>query len=389
MDEVRKLLDSLMGQSRDADLMEAKKNKGKNFTQDNVCKFYLLGFCPQWELANSKLTTKRNLGQCCKVHSEAMKQEFEEHPEKEKYQAEYERSFLPFLEGQVREADAWVTRERANAQKAEATAREKTTVQTMPANVKEQITQLEADMNKMMASAEELAENGDIEGSKFKVVLAEEIKNKVKEIETKHPSYTVTLKEEWVCEVCGTRTEAVTENNETRFAAHFQGKVHVGYAKIRDWVKELRKKQRDGDDGAASTVTGAGIVAFDAGAAHEAGTETVIAADAEAAAGKTATERSGDVARAAQENRPSLQVTVPLPQAAWRLVVAEATARRRNVVQGAVRGVVAVVIAIENGGAVRSTAVAVGLEVAVNAVVDTCDAAATFPPSVMQCLAAT
>lgn len=248
MDEARKLLDSLMGQARDVDLNEAKKNKGKNFTQDKVCKHFLLGFCPQWELANSKLTTKRNLGECCKVHSEAMKREFEEHPEKEKYQAEYERAFLPFLEGQVREADAWVARERANAQKAEATAREKTTVQTMPANVKEQIVQLEADMNKMMASAEELAESGDIEGSKFKVVLAEEIKNKVKEIEAKHPSYTVTLKEEWVCEVCGTRTEAVTENNETRFAAHFQGKVHVGYAKIREWVKELRKKQRDADE---------------------------------------------------------------------------------------------------------------------------------------------
>jgi len=248
MDEARKMLDSLMGQSRNVDLNEAKKNKGKNFTQDRVCKFFLLGFCPQYELANSKLTTKRNLGECTKVHSEAMKKEFEEHPEKEKYQAEYERSFLPFLEGQVREADAWVARERANAQKAEATAREKTTVQTMPANVKEQITQLEADMNKMMASAEELAESGDIEGSKFKVVLAEEIKNKVKEIEAKHPSYTVTLKEEWVCEVCGTRTEAVTENNETRFAAHFQGKVHVGYARIREWVKELRKKQRDADE---------------------------------------------------------------------------------------------------------------------------------------------
>jgi len=248
MDEARKLLDSLMGQSRDVDLDEAKKNKGKNFTQDKVCKYYLLGFCPQWELANSKLTTKRNLGECCKVHSEAMKREFEEHPDREKYQAEYERAFLPFLEGQVREADAWVARERANAQKAEATAREKTTVQTMPANVKEQIVQLEADMNKMMASAEELAESGDIEGSKFKVVLAEEIKNKVKEIEAKHPSYTVTLKEEWVCEVCGTRTEAVTENNETRFAAHFQGKVHVGYAKIREWVKDLRKKQRDADE---------------------------------------------------------------------------------------------------------------------------------------------
>merc|ERR1719511_316459 len=118
----------------------------------------------------------------------------------------------------------------------------------MPQSVKDQVDALEVDMNKMMASAEELAEKGDIEGSKFKVMLAEEIKNKVKEIEGKHPSYTVTLREEWVCDICGTRTEAVTENNETRFAAHFTGKVHLGYAKIREWVKELRKKQRDREE---------------------------------------------------------------------------------------------------------------------------------------------
>merc|ERR1711972_1151160 len=103
------------------------------------------------------------------------------------------------------------------------------------------------DMNKMMASAEELAEKGDIEGSKFKVTLAEEIKEKIKELEEKHPSYTVTLKEEWVCDVCGTRTEAVTEHNTTRFQAHFTGKVHLGYAKIREWVKDIRKRQREAD----------------------------------------------------------------------------------------------------------------------------------------------
>lgn len=177
-----------------------------------------------------------------------MKAEYDAHPEKAKFQAEYERSFLPFLEGQVREADAWVARERANAQKTEANLRDKTTISTMPQSVKDQIAALEEDMNKMMASAEELAEKGDIEGSKFKVVLAEEIKGKIKELEEKHPSYTVTLKEEWVCDICGTRTEAVTEANETRFAAHFQGKVHLGYAKIREWVKELRKKQRDGEE---------------------------------------------------------------------------------------------------------------------------------------------
>jgi len=247
MDEMRKMLDSLMGQSRDASLDEAKKNKGKNFTAPNVCKFHLLGFCPQNELGNSKLTTKRNLGECTKVHSDAMKKEYEEHPEKAKFQDEYEKQLLPFLESQVREADAWVSREKANARKGDG-KKEETTVSSMPVAVKEQVAQLTADMNKMMAAAEELAEKGDIGGSKFKVVLADEIKKKVTEIEEQYPSYTVTLKEEWVCDICGTRTEAVTEQNESRFAAHFTGKVHQGYAKIRDWVKVLRERHRKEDE---------------------------------------------------------------------------------------------------------------------------------------------
>mmetsp|Transcript_103164 Transcript_103164/g.202263 ORF Transcript_103164/g.202263 Transcript_103164/m.202263 type:complete len:323 (-) Transcript_103164:125-1093(-) len=247
MDDARKLLDSLMGATRDVSLDEAKKTKGKNFTKDNVCKFFLLGFCPQYELANSKLATKRNLGDCTKVHSEAMKAEYEAHPDKAKYRTEYEKQFLPFLESQVREADAWVARERANVQKAAAGAIEKTTISTMPDSVRDQVAELTKDMNKMMASAEELAESGDIEGSKFKVELADEIKQKIKDIEDRHPSYTVNLREEWVCDVCGTRTEAVTEHNTTRFKAHFTGKVHLGYEKMRDWVKMIRNRQREGD----------------------------------------------------------------------------------------------------------------------------------------------
>lgn len=245
MDETRKLLDSLMGQNRDINLEEAKKMEGKNFTADKVCKPYLLGFCPQHELSNSKLVTKRNLGECKKVHSDAMRKEYQGHPEREQFRAKYEAQFLPFLESQIREADAWVTRERANVQKA--ASGEKTTLSSMPDSVKAQVATLTADMNKMMASAEEMAEKGDIEGSQFKVTLAEEMKNKIKELEDEHPNYTVTLREEWVCDVCGTRTEAVTEHNTTRFAAHFTGKVHLGYAKIREWVKNIRKNMREGD----------------------------------------------------------------------------------------------------------------------------------------------
>jgi len=81
MDEARKMLDSLMGHSRDQSLSAAKQNKGKNFTQDNVCKYFLLGFCPLNELAASKMLGKRNISECHKTHSEAMKAEYESHPE--------------------------------------------------------------------------------------------------------------------------------------------------------------------------------------------------------------------------------------------------------------------------------------------------------------------
>mmetsp|Transcript_23278 Transcript_23278/g.51401 ORF Transcript_23278/g.51401 Transcript_23278/m.51401 type:complete len:325 (-) Transcript_23278:183-1157(-) len=259
MDETRKLLDSLMGQSRNQSLTEAKKNKGKNFTEEGVCKFYLLGFCPLNELAASKMLGKRNIMDCRKTHSDFLKEEYETSSERDKYQAEYEKALLPVLEGLVREADAWVARERANVQKTELATPETAVVNNMPPSVKEQLEQLTEDMNKMMAAAEEVAEKGDVEGSKFKVMLAGEIKAKIKELEEKYiVTYTVTHRGEEVCEICGTRTEAATASNHARYAAHFQGKVHLGYVKIREWIKTLRKKERDNERPSRSERHGSG-----------------------------------------------------------------------------------------------------------------------------------
>merc|ERR1719327_667527 len=115
---------------------------------------------------------------------------------------------------------------------------------------KEQYNQLKEDMNKMMAAAEVEAEKGNVDGSKFKVMLADEIKEKVQELEEKHiQTFEVTARGEDVCEICGTRYEALTATNHARHAAHFQGKVHLGYVKIRDWIAELKKKRGiRGDD---------------------------------------------------------------------------------------------------------------------------------------------
>lgn len=247
MDETRKLLDSLMGQTRDQSLAEAKKTKGENFRADNVCKAFLLGYCPQSELFESKMAGKRNIKECKKMHSDAVKAEFERHKDKQKFQAEYEKQILPMLDSFVREADAWVARERANIK---GVAGEKLTVNqnTMEPEVSEQYEQLKTDMNKMIAAAEIEAEKGNVEGSKFKVMLADEIKEKVLELEDKHiVSFDVTQKGEEVCETCGSRYEALTAKNEARYRAHFQGKVHLAYVKIRDWIKELRKNELEGE----------------------------------------------------------------------------------------------------------------------------------------------
>ena len=54
------------------------------------------------------------------------------------------------------------------------------------------------------------------------MVLAEEIKKKIEELKENHPSYTVTLKEEWVCDICGTRTE-VTASFRVVKTSDFRG----------------------------------------------------------------------------------------------------------------------------------------------------------------------
>jgi len=247
MDEARALLDSLMGHTRNQDAEEAAKYKGENFTSENNCKHFLLGFCPQYELGHGKFA-RRNLGDCSKSHSEAMRTEFNAHPEKDKFQKEYEKALIPVLESCVREADAWVARERANVQKAERQAREKAGQIQVPQSVKDTLVQLNTDVDKMMASAEELAEKGEVESSKFKVILADEIKAKVKEIEAKHDYGPQSIREEWVCDICGTRTEAATTDTRC-YSAHITGQVHLGYMKIREWLGNLRDKAKGIDGG--------------------------------------------------------------------------------------------------------------------------------------------
>jgi len=242
MDETRKLLDSLMGTNRNASAQEVKKTKGVNFKERHVCKHYLCGFCPMHEeLFHS---TKRDLGECTKVHSEAMVEEFKNHPDHDKYRREYEQGLRTYLEGVVRDADDWVAREKRNIQ-----FTNQQLADSGPNDVaKQEIAKLREQVQLLYGEAEEVAEKGDIEGSKAKTLLAEQVKIKAEDYESKARAPISEL----VCEICGLRTEG---GDESRRFTHLQGKIHLGYARLRDALAALRKKHRE-EDQARETAAG-------------------------------------------------------------------------------------------------------------------------------------
>lgn len=239
MDDARKLLDSLMGSHRNADKKEVQARKGNNFRDDNVCKFYLVGFCPQHE--ELFVSTKRDIGMCDKVHSDAMKEELEAHADRERYKAEYEKSLLRYLEELVRLADDWVARERRNIANANQQIEEVGPNEIAKAEIK----RLNAQAATLLKEAEDCAESGNVEESKAKLDLADEVKQKAGEWENKAKA----LRTEDVCEVCGSRMES-GDAQRARFR-HLEGKIHLGYKRIREFLGELKerveKRRKDPD----------------------------------------------------------------------------------------------------------------------------------------------
>lgn len=230
MQDARVLLDSLMGPSRDKSAEEQQKEDG--WKDKNVCKRFLVGFCPNNVQDNWFHNTRRkDINVCNKVHSERLQSDFEKHPDRERYQAEYEKEFLDFLEGLVREADAWIARESGNC-----TGPGRIT--KMPNGVRQKMFDMQERSEQMMKQAEDLADAGNVAASKHAVEIATNLKEEAKEIKAKHTFDSIGEK---VCEICGVRCNP---DEPADFKAHLDGRLHEGYTKIRSRVKELREKMR-------------------------------------------------------------------------------------------------------------------------------------------------
>ena len=82
--EQRKLLEQLMGGSVDSRASQL------SLTDQKVCRSYVAGTCPHDLFTN----TKQDLGACSKVHSEALKAEYDALPEREKQRLAFDYDYM-------------------------------------------------------------------------------------------------------------------------------------------------------------------------------------------------------------------------------------------------------------------------------------------------------
>ena len=231
MEGLRKALDNLMGKNRNLPLHEQLIKK-KHFDDPDVCKFFLIGFCPHELFMYVKSS---NIGECHYRHDQEFKISFENDPNREYYQTKYEETLISFLESITSEVDLKMKRclERIEAPVPE---------QVINKDVQEEIEQLDQQISEKLKQAEHLGEIGMIDESEKLTKEIEQIKVQ-RSVLTNTKEYPAIYKDRQmkVCEICGALQSA--QDNEKRIQTHKEGKIHSAYLKIRQYLDLLRKKR--------------------------------------------------------------------------------------------------------------------------------------------------
>jgi hypothetical protein len=232
MDSIRSTLDELMGKDRDVPLKE-RLSVNKHFDRPEVCKYYLLDFCPHDLFPN----TKSDLGPCKKRHDQFFRQQFVKDPNKEQFQIKYEESLMDFLEELIAEVD---NKMKKSFERIEAPLPDT----EKPRDIIEQIRWIDNKIQELVEQAEKFGEMGRIDESEVLMRQIDRLKEQKNELlmMSEHPLM-AKEKQMKVCEVCGAMQSL--QDNEKRLQTHIEGKLHTGYLRIREHLDILRRRKLD------------------------------------------------------------------------------------------------------------------------------------------------
>ncbi|KRX18683.1 Luc7-like protein 3 [Trichinella nelsoni] len=242
--ELALMLDELMGPHRNALTSDAKKLL--SFDDPEVCKHYLVDFCPSDLFTN----TKADLGHCNRIHCEKLKEKYRTSSRFRK--CGYEQAFLDYLLQLQADIDRKIRR---NKERLELTQPGGKQIDSTKHRNDEKFRILSEKVAALHAQAEQLGAEGKVEEAQSVVKMAEDLANELdqvtKEIEQQLPATEMKLME--VCDTCG--CFLIVGDSLHRLEEHLTGKQHVGYAKIKETIDMMQKLPNSGQRSGRRTYT--------------------------------------------------------------------------------------------------------------------------------------
>ncbi|XP_059892859.1 putative RNA-binding protein Luc7-like 1 isoform X2 [Gadus macrocephalus] len=225
--QMRALLDQLMGTARDGD----ETRQRVKFTDERVCKSHLLNCCPHDILSG----TRMDLGECSKIHDLALRADYEiASKDRDLF---FELDAVDHLESFIADCD----RRTELAKKRLAETQEEISAEV--AAKAEKVHELNEEIGKLLAKAEQLGAEGNVDEAQKVLQEVEKVRTTKKDAEEEYrnsmPASSFQQQKLRVCEVCSAYLGL--HDNDRRLADHFGGKLHLGFIQIREKLDQLKK----------------------------------------------------------------------------------------------------------------------------------------------------
>ncbi|XP_060951360.1 putative RNA-binding protein Luc7-like 1 isoform X1 [Limanda limanda] len=225
--QMRALLDQLMGTARDGD----ETRQRVKFSDERVCKSHLLNCCPHDILSG----TRMDLGECTKIHDLALRADYEiASKDRDLF---FELDAVDHLESFIADCD----RRTELAKKRLAETQEEISAEV--AAKAEKVHELNEEIGKLLAKAEQLGAEGNVDEAQKVLQEVEKVRTRKKDAEEEYrnsmPASSFQQQKLRVCEVCSAYLGL--HDNDRRLADHFGGKLHLGFIQIREKLDLLKK----------------------------------------------------------------------------------------------------------------------------------------------------
>nr|XP_057917391.1 putative RNA-binding protein Luc7-like 1 isoform X3 [Doryrhamphus excisus] len=176
-----------------------------------------------------------DLGECTKIHDLALRADYEiASKEKDLF---FELDAVDHLESFIADCD----RRTELAKKRLAETQEEISAEV--AAKAEKVHELNEEIGKLLAKAEQLGAEGNVDESQKVLQEVEKVRSRKKDAEEEYrnsmPASSFQQQKLRVCEVCSAYLGL--HDNDRRLADHFGGKLHLGFIQIREKLDQLKK----------------------------------------------------------------------------------------------------------------------------------------------------